>query len=195
MASNMGDARRKTPLIAKIGLASLFVVGAISVLWAIFYFGIYIGYGNWKVRGHQDFARNGISQIQPAAEMGELFEDCRHYIVYTGRGSVSTWNTTAFFGGRYELTMQVPVDIKSKNSGSMIGDPKFYLHEVDSISISPSGQVGASFSEDFRFDEAQWKKVYESGGDFSSIGFTIKATSCSGLSEICRRIQTIKLKT
>jgi len=172
----MEHARKKTPLIAKLGIAALCVVGAIPVLWAIFYFGIYIGYGNWKVRGHQEFARNGISQIQPAAEMEELFEDCRHYIVYTGRESQSTWNATAFFGGRYELTMQVPVDIKSKNSGSMVGPPKFYLHEVESVSISPSGQVGASFSEDFRFDESQWRGVYDSGGDFSSIGFTLKTT-------------------
>ncbi len=56
----------------------------------------------------------------------------------------------------------------------MIGEPKFYLLEVKSVSISPSGQVGASFSKDFKFDTAQWKKVYESGGDFGSIGFSIK---------------------
>lgn len=172
----MEKARNKKPLIAKIGIVAICVVGAIPVLWAIFYFGIYIGYGNWKVRGHQEFATNGVSQIQPAAEMEELFDDCRHYIVYTGRESVSTWNATAYFGDRYELTMQVPVDIQSKDSGSMIGDPKFYLHEVESVSISSSGQVGASFSEDFRFDGGQWKMVYESGGDFRTIGFTIKAT-------------------
>jgi hypothetical protein len=173
----MEQARRKTPLIAKIGLGAVFAVVAIPVLWAIFYFVIYIGYGNWQVRGHQEFARSGVSQIQPAAEMEDLFEDCRHYIVYAGHGQVSTWNTTAYFGDRYTLTMQVPVDIRSKDSGSMIGDPKFYLHEVESVDISPSGQVGASFSADFKFDAAQWKKVYESGGDFSSIGFTIKKSS------------------
>jgi hypothetical protein len=170
----MEGAQNKTPLIAKIALG---IVVAIPVAWAVFYFGIYIGYGNWKVRGHQEFARNGISQIQPAAEMEELFGDCRHYIVYTGRESVSTWNATAFFGGRYELTMQVPVDIKSKNTGSMIGEPKFYLHEVEAVSVSPSGQVrGASFSGGINFDESQWKKVYDSGGDFGSIGFTLKTT-------------------
>jgi hypothetical protein len=170
----MEHARRNTPLIAKVGLAALCVVGAIPILWAVFYFGIYIGYGNWKVKGHQEFATTGVSRIQPAAEMEKLFDDCRHYIVYTGQGSVSTWNATAFFGERYALTMQVPVDIRSKDSGAMIGEPKFCLLEVKSVSISPSGQVGASFSKDFKFDAAQWKKVYESGGDFGSIGFSIK---------------------
>ena len=149
------------------------VVVAIPIAWAVFYFGIYIGYGNWKVRGHQEFARNGVSQIQPAAEMDNLFDDCRHYIVYSGRGVVSTWNTTAYFGGRYELTMQVPVDIKSSSSGSVIADPRFYLNEVDSVSVSASGGVGASFSRGIELDAAQWKKVYESGGDFSEVGFTI----------------------
>lgn len=157
-----------------LAYAILAVILVIPVAWFVLYFGFYIGYGNWKNWGHQDFARNGVSQIQPAAEMEELFDDCRHYIVYSGRSSVSTWNATAFFGDRYQLTMQVPVEISSKNSGSMIGEPKFYLLEVESVSISPSGQVGASFSEDFKFGATQWKKVYESGGDFGSIGFTIK---------------------
>lgn len=172
----MEPARNKSPLITRIAFVIVGIVAAIPIAWAVFYFGIYLGYGNWKVRGHQEFARNGITQIPPAAEMEKLFDDCRHYIVYTGRESVSTWNATAFFGGRYELTMQVPVEIKSKNNGSMIGEPSFSLREVEMVSVSSSGQVGASFSRGINFDKSQWKKVRESGGDFSSIGFSLKTT-------------------
>jgi hypothetical protein len=125
-------------------------------------------------RHHQNFAANGVSQIQPSKQMDELYEDCRHYITYGQNNTL--FNSVAYFGDRYELTMQVPVDIKTKDSGSIIGKPKFYLHEVESVSISPTSQVGATFSEDFRFDETQWKKVYDSGGDFSLIGFTLKTT-------------------
>lgn len=172
----MKPARNKNPLIAKIGKAALFVVVSILLLWAVVFFGIYIGYGNWKVRGHQEFARIGLSQVQPAAMMDELFDDCRHYIVYAGRESQSTWNSTAFFGDQYELTMQVPVDIKSKDSGSVIGEAKFYLNEIESVSVTSSGQIGASFSRNFRFNETQWKQVYDSGGDFGTIGFILKTT-------------------
>lgn len=172
----MKPARNKNPLIEKISKAVLVFVLSITVLWALFYFGIYIGYGNWKVRGHQEFARNGLSQVQPAAMMDELFDDCRHYIVYEGRESQSTWNSTAYFGDKYQLTMQVPVDIESNDSGSVIGEAKFYLDEIESVSVSSSGQIGASFSGNFRFDETQWRKVYNSGGDFGSIGLLLKTT-------------------
>lgn len=170
----MGAEKSKAPLIA---MAVLAVITALPLIWGIYYFGIFLGYGSWNVRGHQEFAKNGIAQIQPAAEMDKLFEDCRHYIVYSGSESVSTWNATAYFGGRYELTMQVPVEIKSESHGSVIGEPKFYLNEVESVSVSPSGQIGATYSASIHFDYEQWQKVVSSGGDFSEIGFTVKPTA------------------
>ncbi|MDA7920905.1 hypothetical protein N9B73_04030 [Verrucomicrobiales bacterium] len=153
------------------------IVTALPVIWAIFYFGIYAGYGSWKARGHQEFAKNGIAQIQPAAEMETLFDECRHFIIYTGSESVSTWNATAYFDGRYQLTMQVPVEIESARLGTMIGEPRFFLNEVDVVSLRDSGQVSVSYSRSFNFDVDEWQKVFSSGGDFSSIGFTLKTTA------------------
>lgn len=158
----------------RLAIIALFVLpGVVILAWAILYFGFYLGYGNWKVRGHQEFATNGLAQIQPAAEMDRLFEDCRHYIVYSGRDSVSTWNATAFFGDRYMLTMQVPVSISSSTSGHVIGDPAFVLNEVRDVSVSPSGQVGASFSRDLKFGPKEWNDLYASKGDFKVIGFSL----------------------
>jgi hypothetical protein len=154
----------------------LFGVSCSTILaWLVFYFGIYLGYGNWKVKGHQDFARSGLSQIQPASEMASLFEDCRHYIVYSGRNSISTWNSTAFFGGRYTLTMQVPVAIASSHSGHVTGEPEFLLLEVSAVDVSPSGQVGASFGRQIKFGAKEWKTVVDHKGDFSKIGFPIES--------------------
>ena len=154
-------------------IALLALPGGAIWAWTIGYFGFYLGYGNWKVKGHQEFATNGLAQIQPAAEMDRLFEDCRHYIVYSGRDSVSTWNSTAFFGNRYMLTMQVPVSISSSTSGNMIGDPTFVLNEVSDVSVSPSNGVGASFSRDLKFGPKEWNDLYASKGDFKVIGFTL----------------------
>lgn len=156
----------------KLGVILIVVLPVVYVLFLIL-----ILVSNWRPGKDRVFARNGISQIQPAAEMDKLYPDCRHYIVYSGRESISTWNTTAFFGGRYSLTMQVPVRIKSKNSGSMIGDPKFYLNEVEAVTVQSSGQIMTSFSRNLNFDADQWEQVYKSGGDFETIGFTIKTTS------------------
>jgi hypothetical protein len=160
------------PLIA----SPLAIVLLIPVIWAVLYFGVYIGYGNVKVRGHQDFAANGVSQIQPAMEMDQLFADCRHFITY-GPNDVPLFNSVAYFGDRYELTMQVPVDIQSESSGTMTGTPEFYLNEVSVVSVSPSGQVGASFSRNLEFGNAEWQTLYDSHGDFSTIGFAVTTTS------------------
>ncbi|MEM9413819.1 MAG: hypothetical protein AAGA30_22110 [Planctomycetota bacterium] len=126
-------------------------------------------------RDHQDFAANGVSQVQPAWQMENLYDDCRHYITYGQDGPL--FNSVAYFGDRYQLTMQVPVEIQCKTSGSIIGEPRFYLNEISAITISPSGQVGASFSRNLDFSSPEWQKVYEASGDFSKIGFNIKPTT------------------
>jgi hypothetical protein len=144
---------------------------AAPIIWAVWYFGIYIGYQVYKNRGHQEFARNGVSQIKPAKEMNELFADCRHYITYGPDGPL--FNSVAFFGGRYQMTMQVAVDIQSASSGVMVGKPQFYLNEVASVTVSASGQVGARFSRNLNFGSAEWMLIFDARGDFSKIGFKV----------------------
>lgn len=158
-------------LLAVFAIPAL-AVQAVIFIWAVFYFGVYLGYSTYKTWGHQEFAANGVPQIKPAREMDQLFADCRHYITY-GANDVVLFNSVAYFGDRYCLTMQVPVDIQSKSSGTMIGTPKFYLHEVESISISPSGQVGALISRNLNFGDTEWQQVFDSRGDFSKIGFRV----------------------
>ncbi len=149
----------------------LVLLAAVFLVWLVWFYGIYIGYQSYKTRGHQEFAKNEVAQIKPALEMDRLFDDCRHYIIYSGRDSVSTWNSVAFFGGRYELTMQVPVAIESARKGKMIGPPRYYLNEVSEVSVTRSGQVGASFCNNLDFGPAEWKTVFEADGDFGAIGF------------------------
>lgn len=119
---------------------------------------------------HQAFAAKGVAQIEPASQMDAMYDDCRHFITYEGNHD-TVWNSVAYFGGRYELTMQVPVAIRSSTTGKMTGEPRFYLNEVSDVSISPSGQIGASFSRNREFGPAEWKKVLEAKGDFGAIGF------------------------
>ena len=154
-----------------VAVASPFVVALTFCLCWI----VLAGYGSYKNRGHQEFAANGVAQIEPAAQMDLLYPGCRHYIIYSGDAgvSVSTWNAVAFFGGRYELTMQVPVAIESRTTGKIAGEPHFHLLEVEKVSISASGSVGASFSKDFRFGIEEWRTVVRSNGDFGSIGFHV----------------------
>ncbi len=158
------------------------IVLLIPVIWAVLYFGVYLGYGNYKVRGHQDFAANGVSQIKPAMEMDYLFDDCRHFITY-GANDEPLFNSVAYFGDRYELTMQVPVNIQSESSGTLSGTPQFCLNEVSAVSVSSSGQVGASFSRNLNFRNAEWQTVFDANGDFSTVGFVANTTSVANFQE------------
>lgn len=155
---------------AAIGLAAapLAIVLLFILYWSLLFVTVF------QNRGHRDFAANGVAQIQPAKQMDERYDDCRHYITY-GQDNVPLLNTVAYFGDRYELTMQVPVKIHSKESGETIGEPKFYLNQISNVSVSPSGQVTASFSGGLEFGPNEWKQVYESNGDFSKIGFNINS--------------------
>jgi hypothetical protein len=59
----------------------------------------------------------------------------------------------------------------------MIGKPQFYLEEVEAVSVSPSGQVSASYSRGLAFGGAAWQQVFDGHGDFSTIGFEVNSTA------------------
>ena len=144
----------------------------VPCVWAFLFFGVYIGQGVYANLGHQEFAANGVSQIEPALQMDQLFDDCRHYITYDGQ-ETPMFTSVAYFGDRYTLKMRVPVEIQSKTLGRITGAPQYSLDEVNEVTISPSGQVRAAFSRSLNFDFAEWEKVYEANGDFAVIGFDI----------------------
>lgn len=72
---------------------------------------------------------------------------------------------------RYELTMQLPVRFDPEGSAVVgYGEPMFYLVEATSQKgretwYNPAGAR--------RFGSADWRKIVESGGDFSAIGYTM----------------------
>lgn len=72
---------------------------------------------------------------------------------------------------RYELTMQLPVRFDPEGRSVVgYGEPIFYLVEVASqkgreTSYNPAGER--------RFGSADWRKIVESRGDFSAIGYTM----------------------
>ncbi len=106
--------------------------------------------------------------------MGATFEDCRHYV--TDGANYNLFNSVAYFGDRYELTMQVPVVIESESIGRTVGEPKFHLNEISRVEII-DGAVSAHNSRSIDFGAKEWKLIYEADGDFAAIGFTIVKSS------------------
>jgi len=176
--------------LGTFGLALRFLHPVVAILFAVF--APYIAFNlavvmYWSVvfheasknSHHQEFAVNGISQIAPAQQMADLYPNCRHFITY-GAHDVPLFNSVAYFGDRYELSMQVPVKIESKSLGSMVGDPQFYLLEVSSVKVQATGQISTSFSSDLKFGVVDWEKVYQAKGDFNAIGFRVDPTPVAG---------------
>lgn len=155
---------------AFVAIASVLVLLAPCSL-AIWYYGS-LAHQAYRNRNHQKFAAQSVDQIEPARQMEESFADCRHFITY-GEHDVPLFNSVAYFGDRYQLTMQVPVQIDSPTEGHIIGDPRFLLLEVGRVDVTPAGNVSATFSRNFRFTATEWRTVYRNGGDFSTVGFAI----------------------
>jgi len=145
----------------------------IVLLWAVFYFGFYVGYGSWKNRHHQAFAKQSVALISPAAQLNGFYSDCRNFITYNEPGGGPTWNTIAFFEGRYQITLQIPVAIQSPEAGETIGPARFSLLEIEEIDISGDSAASASYSNDWDFGLYQWEKVFAAKGDFSVINIPI----------------------
>lgn len=122
--------------------------------------------------------RSGFVTIPYALQIEELFGEADHFITHYGSSEPThTWNTETFIAGRYEFTMQVEVQLDkgARRVEKIVGEPIFYLSEIRNV-FYDNGQVGCFYngSKHLVFGLAEWKKIYESGGDFSTIGYTLR---------------------
>ena len=122
--------------------------------------------------------------------MEELFPIADHFVTEFGfdKGP-RKWNTEVFFGGRYTLTMQVDVEIdyEARRIIRLVGEPVFYLQEVENITLLPDGRAVAVYSirsqRDKPFGLLEWNKIYKAKGDLSVIGFKTIATGVQHFDE------------
>ncbi len=138
---------------------------------------------NFTQEGYKQAVLSGLSKIPEARQFDELFgkENVDHFISYHGSRDVGNeWNSEAFIDGRYVLTMQVPVKVGRSFDEviDVLGEPKFYLVEVQRVYTASNGQVGTRFYENrdipYPFTRTEWGKIYKAEGDLSALGVSIK---------------------
>jgi hypothetical protein len=125
---------------------------------------------------YQRIHRSARNVLPVAVEMEEGYGSADHAITHFGLRSqkTNTWNTEVFFGGRYELTMQVEVKVKyAEGQIEIVGEPKFFLTETRIVNVTADGRVEALHGKNFIFSKDDWKKVYEKHGDFTAIGLDL----------------------
>ena len=129
----------------------------------------------FNMKNYTQAVKSGFKKIPEAMQVEQLFGEADHFISYSGPYVPQEWNTEVFFYGRYELTMQVQVKTNSAFSEvtEVVGEPKFYLHEVKEIRGADAGEARYNGSGQRTFGLTEWKKIYNAKGDFSVIGITI----------------------
>lgn len=126
---------------------------------------------------HRHAIQSGMAVLPWPKQIEGLFGEADHFITHYNldRGP-KAWNTAVGLFGRYRLTLQVEVNIDYQKS-IVLGNatnPIFYLFEIESIKKENGRIVGANFSNQWTFDAVSWKKLYESNGDWSTIGIPLK---------------------
>jgi hypothetical protein len=133
-----------------------------------------------ELTSYKQTVRSGLAVLPWPKEMEALFGEGDHFVTHYGFSSgEKEWDTEIFFGGRYELNMQVAVEIDYKNHAIVryTSPPRFSLAEIDSIGHEKNGAESANYSGQWFFDEAKWKKLVEAKGDWSAIGLPVKKNS------------------
>ena len=126
----------------------------------------------WDTKAYRTAVRSGRPLIAPAMEMEKQFSNTEHMIImYGGTGTVEhEWQTVAFFGGRYELTMSVNVILSSdgKKILKVVEEPKFYLSVCQKIL---DGGGGATYIEARyqHFGLKKWNEFRDSGFDLNTL--------------------------
>jgi hypothetical protein len=122
--------------------------------------------------------KSGFAKIPEALEIESVFGEAYHSIT-SSPGAPKDWQTHVFFGGRYELVLDVPIktNFLFTEITDVTGPPDFHLLEVRNVTISPTQQVETWYSNDWKFGEDDWKKVLSAKGDFSVIGLHLKLDS------------------
>ena len=122
--------------------------------------------------------RSGIGSLPWPKQMEALFGDADHFITHYGMASgPRPWNTVVYFGGRYELALQVDVEINYRTHKIVkaVSPPKFHLSEIGSLIRNKANQVeGADIAKNWVVDEVQWNQFVQANGDWSVIGITVR---------------------
>lgn len=127
-------------------------------------------------KGYIETVVSGIEQIPAARQMEKLIGDSDHFITHFGFGDQPlTWNTEVWFHPRYRLSMKtkVMVDYESNKVVEVVGEPNFYMREIDTITPIDHGRHHAKVGTNWNFGLDEWEKVVEADGDFSVIGIEL----------------------
>lgn len=155
-------------LLLALGIAfvCVLVLLALPVVWWV----VFVAGPMSMTEGHHEYVAGAAGQIEAVADFDRLFPGSKRFLSYRP-GTRPQVNCVAFFGGRYQLDMVVPVEITSATEGRATGPPRFFLYEVESFTLFPDGRAsGLSYADQLPVPADAWERFVESGGDVAELG-------------------------
>ena len=152
---------------------------------------------NWN--DYKATVRSARTVLPIAVQMEELFPVADHFITHFGFDSgPKMWNTEVFFGGRYKLTIQVDVEIdyKANKVTKVVGEPTFYLNEIEKIQILPDGRALTWYnSRNYKsFGSKEWEKIFQEKGDLSALGLTANPEAVQHFDEYVSQVRRDRIR-
>ena len=109
---------------------------------------------------------DGMTKLKWANEMNEMFPFCDHFVIHygIGKGVEKEWQSEAYFGGRFVITMSVQIVLNDHLNGitKVEGSPKFYLREIISI-VPDGGRFHAKIGKQDVLQEQEWLEMRNVG--------------------------------
>ncbi len=118
--------------------------------------------------------KHASSVLPVAVAMEKQFPSTDHMITHYGMtfGGENIWNTSSYFGGRYELTMQVPIAINyPKNTFAVSGPLVVFL--VEASACGRDGSVQYNGNAQRQFTEEEILLLIKSDWDWSILNVSI----------------------
>jgi hypothetical protein len=144
---------------------------------------------------HDKVVREGIESLIMPKEVESLFgtTNVDHFISNFGsKATTPVWNSTAYFSGRYVLTLQIPIlidDEKCRLLGAT-NSAVVQINEVVKVELSTSGIAGATMKGQWRLNENQWKWLVKNKGDWSVVKIPILTNApVKGFAEFERQVR------
>ncbi len=126
-------------------------------------------------------------QIPEAIQMQEAFsQHASHFIANYGQRTSTLWNSEVFFGGRYSLSLVVPIVMDYESGEARItGAASFVLLEYGEIKRLSNGNLSGTIGREWKFGSKDWKKICRSADDidFSRAGITLNESGMDGFED------------
>ena len=123
---------------------------------------------------HDRVVHHGLETLLVPKEIESIFgtTNVDHFI--SGFGSkrpAPTWNSVAYFLGRYRLTFRMPIgiDYAKCRVSTTTGSPAFLINEVVEAYVSKSVIAGATMQGQWLLNENDWKLLVKSKCDWSIV--------------------------